>query len=224
MHVSTDEVFGSLGDDGHFTETSPYSPRSPYAASKAAADHLARAWFHTYGLPTIVTSCSNNYGAYQFPEKLVPLVVLNALEGKALPVYGDGKNVRDWLWVGDHCAALALVARRGVPGETYAIGGRQERTTLQVVESICDALESLAPKQARYRDQIAFVADRPGHDRRYAIDPAHLHATLGWSPTVSFEQGLRQTVAWYVAHRDWCAEITERRYRRERLGLPGVAS
>lgn len=222
VHVSTDEVFGSLGETGFFSEETRYSPRSPYASSKAAADHLARAWFHTYGLPTIVTNCSNNYGAYQFPEKLIPLVTLNALEGKPLPVYGDGTNVRDWLWVGDHCAALALVASRGAPGETYCIGGREERTTLQVVEAICDALSTLEPN-GDYRGLITMVTDRPGHDRRYAVDPSKIERELGWRITRKFSDGIRDTVKWYLAHREWCEEISSGRYARQRLGL-GAAS
>jgi dTDP-glucose 4,6-dehydratase len=223
VHVSTDEVFGSLGATGAFDEDTRYDPRSPYAASKASADHLARAWFHTYGLPTIVTNCSNNYGPYQFPEKLIPLVTLNALEGKPLPVYGDGKNVRDWLWVGDHCDALVRAASKGAPGATYCIGGRQERTTLQVVEGICDALSALRP-DGDYRRLITMVTDRPGHDRRYAIDPSKAERELGWKPTRGFEAGLRETVAWYLKHLDWCDEITSGRYSRERLGLASVAS
>ena len=223
VHVSTDEVFGSLGDTGYFDEDTRYAPNSPYAASKAAADHLARAWFATYGLPTIVTNCSNNYGPYQYPEKLIPLVVMNALEGKHLPVYGDGKNVRDWLWVGDHCEALTSIARRGTPGETYAIGGRQERTTLQVVEAICAVLDELVPTGAPHRRLIQMVTDRPGHDHRYAIDPKKLERTLGWKPSLTFEEGLRQTVRWYLDNRAWSESITAGIYRRERLGLRGAA-
>jgi dTDP-glucose 4,6-dehydratase len=223
VHVSTDEVFGSLAESGAFDEETRYDPRSPYAASKASADHLVRAWSHTYGLPAIVTNCSNNYGPFQFPEKLIPLVTLNALEGKPLPVYGDGKNVRDWLWVGDHCRALVLAAEKGAPGATYCIGGRQERTTLQVVEAICDALGALR-SNGNHRRLITMVTDRPGHDRRYAIDPSKAERELGWKPTRRFEEGLRETVAWYLAHRDWCDEITSGRYSRERLGLAVVAS
>jgi dTDP-glucose 4,6-dehydratase len=219
LHISTDEVYGSLGDEGFFTEASQYQPNSPYAASKAAADHLARAWFHTYGLPTIVTNCSNNYGPYQFPEKLIPLVTLNALEGKKLPVYGDGKNIRDWLYVGDHCAALRLCCDKGVPGEVYCVGGHNERTTLQIVETICDVLDRLRPsKDGSYRRLITFVKDRPGHDRRYAIDPAKIGRELGWKPETMFDQGIEKTIAWYLANKAWSDRITETKYKRERLG------
>jgi dTDP-glucose 4,6-dehydratase len=217
IHVSTDEVFGSLGETGFFREDTRYAPSSPYAASKAAADHLARAYHHTYGLPTIVTNCSNNYGPYQFPEKLIPLVLLNALEGKALPVYGDGKNVRDWLYVEDHCAALALVAEKGVAGETYAVGGHNERTTLQIVEGICDVLQTLRPVEGGYRRLIRFVTDRPGHDRRYAIDPEKIGRDLGWTPQTTFDEGLRRTIAWYLSHREWCEKIGVK--SRDRIGL-----
>jgi dTDP-glucose 4,6-dehydratase len=222
VHVSTDEVFGSLGAEGFFTETTPYAPNSPYAASKASADHLVRAYFHTYGLPALTTNCSNNYGPYQFPEKLIPLVILNALEEKALPIYGDGKNVRDWLYVGDHCEALHLAAEKGTPGQTYNIGGRCERTNLDLVSALCDALDRLAPRArsgAAYRDLITFVADRPGHDRRYAIDSTKIERELGWRPRTSFGEGLMQTVAWYLEHRSWCERISQGVYRRERLGL-----
>ncbi|MBI5535069.1 MAG: dTDP-glucose 4,6-dehydratase [Deltaproteobacteria bacterium] len=232
VHVSTDEVFGSLGDEGFFTETTKYAPNSPYAASKAGADHLTRAWFHTYGLPTITTNCSNNYGPYQFPEKLIPLVILNALEGKPLPVYGDGKNIRDWLFVGDHCEALSLVSEKGVPGESYNIGGHNERTTLQIVQAVCDHLDRLLPTSANadvasrnlgsYRELIKFVADRPGHDRRYAIDPQKICTELGWKPRSTFDTGIGSTVAWYLEHREWCQRITNGVYRRERLGLAGA--
>jgi dTDP-glucose 4,6-dehydratase len=221
VHVSTDEVFGSLGAEGFFTETTPYAPNSPYAASKASADHLVRAYFHTYGLPALTTNCSNNYGPYQFPEKLIPLVILNALEEKALPIYGDGKNVRDWLYVGDHCEALHLAAEKGTPGQTYNIGGRCERTNLDLVSALCEALDRLAPRRsgAAYRDLITFVADRPGHDRRYAIDSTKIERELGWRPRTSFGEGLVQTVAWYLEHRSWCERISQGVYRRERLGL-----
>jgi dTDP-glucose 4,6-dehydratase len=217
LHVSTDEVFGSLGATGFFREDTRYAPNSPYAASKASADHLARAYHHTYGLPVVVTNCSNNYGPYQFPEKLIPLVLLNALEGKPLPVYGDGKNVRDWLYVEDHCTALALVASKGIPGETYVVGGHNERTTLQIVEGICDALQALRPIEGGYRHLIRFVTDRPGHDRRYAIDPEKIGRELGWTPKTTFETGLRATVEWYLAHREWCEKIAAT--NRERIGL-----
>jgi dTDP-glucose 4,6-dehydratase len=224
VHVSTDEVFGSLGPTGHFTEESAYRPNSPYAASKAAADHLVRAYFKTYGLPTITTNCSNNYGPRQFPEKLIPLVILNALEGRPLPVYGTGQNVRDWLYVEDHCEALRLVLDRGRPGETYAIGGRQETTNISLVETICDLLQELAtqPRERptpKYRDLIRFVADRPGHDQRYAIDPTKAERDLGWRPRHTTATGLRKTLLWYLDNRPWCDGITQGVYRRERLGL-----
>jgi dTDP-glucose 4,6-dehydratase len=221
VHVSTDEVYGSLGPDGAFTEESRHAPNSPYAASKAGADHLVRAYRHTYGLPVITTNCSNNYGPRQFPEKLIPLVILNALEHKPLPVYGDGMNVRDWLFVGDHCEALRAVLARGVPGETYNVGGRSERTNLDVVHTICDLLDELVPWAAgrSYRSLVTFVKDRPGHDRRYAIDPGKIQRELGWAPAHGFEEGLRHTVRWYLDHRAWCARITAGTYRRERLGL-----
>lgn len=225
LHVSTDEVYGTLGADGLFSEDTAYAPNSPYAASKAAADHLVRAYFHTYGLPTIITNCSNNYGPYQFPEKLIPLMILNGLEGRPLPIYGDGGNVRDWLHVDDHCAGIMLALERGRLGEKYNIGGNNERTNLQVVEAICASLETCVPAASnaaltgrRYRDLRNFVPDRPGHDRRYAIDAAKIRQELGWSSRKSFEDGLVETVAWYVDHRDWCANIQTGRYNRERLG------
>jgi dTDP-glucose 4,6-dehydratase len=224
LHVSTDEVFGSLGPTGQFTETSPYRPNSPYAASKAAADHLVRAHFRTYGLPTLTTNCSNNYGPRQFPEKLIPLITLNALEGRRLPVYGSGLNVRDWLYVEDHCDALRLVLERGRPGETYTIGGRNEITNISLVETICDLLQELVPstphrKASLYRDLIHFVPDRPGHDERYAIDPSKTERELGWTPRHTMAAGLRKTLLWYLTHRAWCDGITAGVYRRERLGL-----
>ena len=223
VHVSTDEVFGSLGDDGYFTERTPYAPNSPYSASKAASDHLARAWHHTYGLPVVTTNCSNNYGPYQFPEKLVPLVILNALEGKPLPVYGRGENVRDWLFVEDHAAALRTVLAGGAVGETYAIGGHNERRNLEVVETICDLVDELAPATGdraggRRRDQITFVADRPGHDLRYAIDAGKIGRELGWTPAETFESGLRRTVAWYLDNRWWWERVRSGVYQGERLG------
>jgi len=220
LHVSTDEVYGSLGPAGLFTEQTPYDPRSPYSATKAASDHLARAWFHTYGLPTVVTNCSNNYGPRHFPEKLIPLVILNALEGRPLPVYGDGSNVRDWLHVEDHARALAAVLRGGRPGETYNIGGRSERTNLQVVHAICDALDARSPGATPRRSLITFVADRPGHDRRYAIDATKIERELGWVPRETFESGLDRTVAWYLANAWWWRPLREARYGGERLGLP----
>jgi len=202
LHVSTDEVYGSLGaDDPQFTETTPYSPNSPYSASKAGSDHLVRAYHHTYGLPTLTTNCSNNYGPYQFPEKLIPLIIANALAGKALPVYGDGKNVRDWLYVVDHCSGIRAVLSGGRIGETYNIGGWNEKTNLEVVYTLCDLLDDLAPRgSGSYRDQINFVKDRPGHDRRYAIDASKIRRELGWQPKERFATGLEKTVQWYLAN------------------------
>ena len=222
LHVSTDEVFGSLGDTGAFTETTAYDPRSPYSASKAASDHLARAWFHTYGLPVIVSNCSNNYGPYHFPEKLIPLTILNALEGKSLPVYGRGDNVRDWLYVDDHAAALELIVRRGTPGESYNVGGRNERTNLQVVETVCDLVDELRPGPESRRRLITFVSDRPGHDHRYAIDASKLERELGWRAEETFETGLRRTVQWYLDREDWWRPLRER-YAGQRLGLDKAA-
>ncbi|MGO4872042.1 MAG: dTDP-glucose 4,6-dehydratase [Roseiarcus sp.] len=222
LHISTDEVFGSLGAEGLFREDSPYRPNSPYSASKASADHLARAWRETYGLPTILTNCSNNYGPYHFPEKLIPLAILNAVEGKRLPVYGRGENVRDWLYVEDHAAALLMVARRGAVGQSYNVGGRSERRNIEVVQAICEILDEIRPKPAgSYREQIAFVADRPGHDARYAIDCSKIERELGWRPRESFETGLRKTVRWYLDNPDWWGAIRSGRYRGERLGLNG---
>lgn len=218
-HISTDEVFGSLGEDGLFSETTPYDPRSPYSASKASSDHLARAWHHTYGLPVVVSNCSNNYGPYHFPEKLIPLVTLNALEGKPLPVYGKGDNVRDWLHVEDHARALHLIATQGAPGESYNVGGRNERTNLQVVEAICDVLDELRPVAGlKRRDLITFVADRPGHDARYAIDATKLETELGWKAQETFDTGLRKTIQWYLDNEAWWAPLRER-YAGQRLGL-----
>ncbi|MBI1965753.1 MAG: dTDP-glucose 4,6-dehydratase [Betaproteobacteria bacterium] len=216
LHVSTDEVYGSLGaGDPAFTESTPYAPNSPYAASKAAADHLARACHHTYGLPVVTTNCSNNYGPYQFPEKLIPLVIVNALEGKSLPVYGDGGNVRDWLYVGDHCAAVRRVLQKGRPGEAYNIGGNAEKTNLDVVNAICAILEELRPSSLipHPSSLITFVPDRPGHDRRYAMDTRKIEAELGWKPREKFESGLRRTVEWYLAHLDWVGGVTSGAYR-----------
>lgn len=225
-HVSTDEVFGSLGEDGAFTETTPYDPRSPYSASKAASDHLVRAWGHTYGLPVLVTNCSNNYGPRQFPEKLIPLVILRAIAGEPLPVYGDGGNVRDWLHVEDHARALRLVLERGTPGETYNIGGNAERRNIDVVSAICAALDAQLPRGDgnRHADAIEFVADRPGHDRRYAIDASKIARELGWAPDRSFEEGIADTVAWYLANRGWWEDILARRYDTARLGLAAGAA
>lgn len=219
-HVSTDEVFGSLGAEGYFHEEYPYQPTSPYSASKAASDHFVRAWHHTYGLPAIVTNCSNNYGPYHFPEKLIPLVILNALEGKPLPVYGKGENVRDWLYVDDHARALILAAERGRPGETYAIGGHNERRNIDVVRAICALVDELAPNPAigPRAGLISYVADRPGHDLRYAIDAAKIERDLGWRPAETFETGLRKTVEWYLANRDWWERVRSGVYRGERLG------
>ncbi len=216
VHVSTDEVYGSLGpDDPPFSESHPYSPNSPYSASKASSDHLARAYHHTYGLPVLTTNCSNNYGPYQFPEKLIPLMVLNALRGKALPVYGDGLNVRDWLYVTDHCGAIRDVLDKGLPGETYNIGGNCERTNLQVVNAICSILDRLAPRQGNpYSSQIAYVSDRPGHDRRYAIDSRKLASELGWSPSQQFESGLEQTMRWYLTNPEWIKGVESGTYKR----------
>jgi dTDP-glucose 4,6-dehydratase len=219
LHVSTDEVYGSLGETGAFSEETPYAPNSPYAASKASADHLVRAYFHTYGLPGLITNCSNNYGPYQFPEKLIPLMILNAVDGRPLPIYGDGGNVRDWLHVDDHCAGILLVLRKGLPGEKYNIGGGSERTNLQIVDRLCDTLDELRKGATSAHTLKTFVRDRPGHDRRYAIDATKIRRELGWSPAHTFEQGLRETVAWYLAHRDWCEAVQTGRYRRERLGL-----
>jgi dTDP-glucose 4,6-dehydratase len=214
LHVSTDEVYGSLApDDPAFSETTPYAPNSPYAASKAASDHLVRAYFHTYGLPALTTNCSNNYGPLQFPEKLIPLVILHALEGKSLPVYGDGANVRDWLFVGDHCSAIRTVLERGRLGETYNVGGNSERKNIEVVRTICALLDELQPAASKHEELITFVKDRPGHDRRYAINAEKIRSELGWQPFVSFEQGLRQTVEWYLANRAWVENIRTGAYR-----------
>jgi dTDP-glucose 4,6-dehydratase len=213
LHVSTDEVYGSLGPkDPPFSETTPYAPNSPYSASKAASDHLVRAYHHTYGLPVLTTNCSNNYGPYHFPEKLIPLMITNALAGKPLPIYGDGKNVRDWLYVADHCAAIRCVLADGKPGETYNIGGWNEKTNLEVVHTLCDILDDLAPKSGSYRDQIAYVKDRPGHDRRYAIDAQKVERELGWKPAETFDSGIRKTVQWYLEHQEWVREVQSGEY------------
>ncbi|EMJ9289487.1 dTDP-glucose 4,6-dehydratase [Klebsiella michiganensis] len=223
-HISTDEVYGDLHDSGaFFTETTAYAPSSPYSASKASSDHLVRAWQRTYGLPALVTNCSNNYGPYHFPEKLIPLTILNALAGKPLPVYGNGQQIRDWLFVEDHARALYQVATRGEPGETYNIGGHNERKNIEVVETICDLLEELAPHKpdglACYRDLITFVADRPGHDLRYAIDATKIERELGWTPDETFTSGMRKTVAWYLANESWWRQVLDGSYQGERLGL-----
>lgn len=203
-HISTDEVYGSLGAEGHFTEDTPYDPRSPYSASKAASDHLVRAWHHTYGLPVVLSNCSNNYGPYHFPEKLIPKTILSALHGRAIPVYGRGENVRDWLYVEDHAEALLLVVDRGVPGRSYNIGGHNERRNVDIVHAICALMDEMVPRAAgSYRDLVEFVADRPGHDARYAIDPARITRELGWRPSVTVEEGLRRTVRWYLDNPDW---------------------
>ncbi|MGF9759443.1 dTDP-glucose 4,6-dehydratase [Microvirga sp. 0TCS3.31] len=219
-HISTDEVFGSLGAEGYFTETTAYDPRSPYSASKAASDHLVRAWHHTFGLPVVVSNCSNNYGPYHFPEKLIPLVILNALEGKPLPVYGDGSNVRDWLYVEDHARALALIALTGKVGESYNVGGHNEKTNLEVVQAICTVLDAIAPDEriGSRQSLITFVRDRPGHDQRYAIDPTKIGQDLGWVPQETFETGLAKTVRWYLENRPWWERIRSGVYRGERLG------
>jgi len=217
-HISTDEVFGSLGDTGYFTESSPYQPSSPYSASKASSDHLVRAWHKTYGLPVVITNCSNNYGPYQFPEKLIPLMILNALEGKSLPVYGNGQQVRDWLYVDDHAKALFLAASSGEVGGTYNIGGDSERTNLEVVLKICEILDQEAGNRNR-ASLIEHVTDRPGHDVRYAIDASKINSELGWRPSVTFEQGLYNTIRWYLTNRSWCENVQSGKYRRERLGL-----
>ncbi len=214
LHVSTDEVYGSLGpSDPAFTETTPYAPNSPYAASKAASDHLVRAYHHTYGLPAVTTNCSNNYGPYQFPEKLIPLMIVNALKRKPLPVYGDGGNVRDWLYVGDHCAGVRLVLKQGQVGETYNIGGSAEKANVEVVKAVCAILDELRPDSAPHEKLITFVADRPGHDRRYAIDAGKIRNELGWKPRERFETGLRKTVEWYLDHMKWVDNVTSGAYR-----------
>jgi len=231
LQISTDEVFGSLGPEGAFSETTPFAPNSPYSASKAGADHLVRAYHETFGLAALATHCSNNYGPYQFPEKLIPLMILNALEGKPLPIYGDGGNVRDWLYVEDHCSALLRVLEHGQPGETYNIGGRSERANLEIVDGLCTALEAAAPAASnpaltekgigQYTELKTFVEDRPGHDRRYAIDDSKIRDRLDWSPAVDLETGLARTVDWYLAHREWCEAVQSGSYRRERLGALG---
>jgi len=216
LHVSTDEVYGSLGpQDPPFCETTPYAPNSPYAASKAGSDHLVRSYHHTYGLPTLTTNCSNNYGPFQFPEKLIPLMILNARDGKPLPVYGDGKNIRDWLYVGDHCQAIATVLREGRPGETYNIGGWNEKLNLEVVEMICDLVDEMAPRAGGSRRELTtFVKDRPGHDRRYAMDARKIERQLGWKPKETFATGIRKTVRWYLDHEDWVRDVTSGSYRQ----------
>lgn len=224
LHVSTDEVYGSLGDEGLFHETTPYDPSSPYSASKAASDHLAKAWHRTYGFPVVVSNCSNNYGPYHFPEKLIPLVILNALEGKPLPIYGAGSNVRDWLYVDDHAKALALITSQGKLGETYNVGGRNERTNLQVVEAICDELDTIMPTEQSRRKLIKHVTDRPGHDQRYAIDATRLETELGWRAEETFDTGLKKTIRWYLDNPDWWEPLRKSVYSGERLGLKAPAN
>ncbi|WP_026839828.1 dTDP-glucose 4,6-dehydratase [Citrifermentans bremense] len=216
IHVSTDEVYGSLGETGYFTETTSYDPRSPYSASKASSDHLVNAYYHTYGLPTMITNCSNNYGPYHFPEKLIPLIISNAINGRDLPLYGDGSNVRDWLYVIDHCSAILAVLEGGRLGETYNVGGNSEKRNLEVVETVCDILDTTAPPLANglpRRSLIRFVKDRPGHDQRYAIDAAKIRNELGWSPSVSFEDGIRRTIEWYLANPDWVQGVCDGSYQ-----------
>lgn len=217
-HISTDEVFGSLGETGQFKETTPYDPRSPYSASKAASDHLVRAWHETYGLPVVLSNCSNNYGPFHFPEKLVPVVILNALHGRNIPIYGDGKNIRDWLYVEDHADALLTVVSRGTDGRSYNIGGEAEATNLELVNLICETLDSLRPASASYASLIKFVEDRPGHDRRYAIDPTRIREELGWKPSVTLQEGIERTVAWYLANEAWWRPLLDRQGVGERLG------
>ena len=224
LHISTDEVYGSLGESGFFTESTPYDPRSPYSASKASSDHLVSAWFHTYGLPVLLTNCSNNYGPVHFPEKLIPLVIQRALQGQPIPVYGDGGNVRDWLFVEDHVRALVAVLERGWVGEGYNVGGNNERTNLQVVHAICALLDELAPAGQPHARLITFVQDRPGHDRRYAIDAGKISRELGWAPVETFESGLRRTVEWYLENQEWCEHVTSGSYQLDRLGLARAAS
>lgn len=223
LHVSTDEVYGSLGEEGKFTEETPYQPNSPYSASKAASDHLVRAYYHTYGLPVLTTNCSNNYGPYQFPEKLIPLMILNAMSGKALPIYGQGLNIRDWLYVEDHCKAVEAVLCKGRVGQVYNIGGNNEKTNVEVVETLCSLLDELLPNSSfsPHKQLVKFVVDRPGHDLRYAIDAGKIKNELGWEPEETFETGLRKTVQWYIDHSNWWTNILDGSYRGERLGLQG---
>jgi len=216
LHVATDEVYGSLGDTGLFTESTPYDPRSPYSASKASSDHLVSAYYHTYGLPTMITNCSNNYGPYHFPEKLIPLIINNALKGAELPVYGDGKNVRDWLYVVDHCSAILTVLEKGQPGETYNVGGNNEKQNIEIVQRVCDLLDDkvgLLPSGQARRSLIRFVTDRPGHDRRYAIDASKIKDQLGWEPSVNFEEGIEKTIDWYLSHPNWVSSVLDGSYQ-----------
>lgn len=218
LHFSTDEVYGELDDESFFTEETPYDPRSPYSSSKASSDHLVRAWYHTYGLPTMITNCSNNYGPYQFPEKLIPVVILKALQQKDIPVYGKGSNVRDWLYVDDHARALLKVLEEGIPGQTYNTGGHNEKKNIEVVYTICDILNELSPNKADYRDQITFVTDRPGHDFRYAIDASKIQKELGWIPNETFDSGIRKTIQWYLDNIHWCESVIKNNYDLQRLG------
>jgi dTDP-glucose 4,6-dehydratase len=219
LHVSTDEVYGSLKpEDPSFSETTPYAPNSTYSASKASADHLVRAYHHTFGLPVLTTNCSNNYGPYQFPEKLIPLMILNACEGKSLPIYGDGSNIRDWLHVEDHCSGILSVLRKGRAGETYCIGGASEKTNMEVIDTLCNILDRHHPSGAPHNQLKTFVTDRPGHDHRYAIDFSKIKSELGWQPSYSFEEGIEQTVRWYLNHQEWCNNVSSGNYQRERLG------
>ena len=220
LHVSTDEVYGSLGDEGAFTEETPYAPSSPYSASKASSDHLVQAWYHTYGLPTLTTNCSNNYGPYQYPEKLIPLMILNALAGKPLPIYGNGQNVRDWLFVEDHCSAIWAVVQKGTPGQMYNVGGNSEKTNLEVVDTLCSLLDELLPDSPHrpHANLKTFVSDRPGHDWRYAIDASKIRRDIGWEPQETFESGMRSTVRWYLENLDWCEAVKHGSYDGERLG------
>ena len=220
-HISTDEVFGELGDEGYFTEDTAYDPRSPYSASKASSDHIVRAWHHSFGLPVLITNCSNNYGPYHFPEKLIPLMIIKCLRGEPLPVYGKGANIRDWLYVDDHVRALTAVFERGAVGESYMVGGRSERTNLEVVERICDTLDSISPRAdgISYRNQISYVEDRAGHDFRYAIDASKLERELGWKPQESFDTGIERTIRWYIDNQPWWQAILDGTYSGERLGL-----
>jgi dTDP-glucose 4,6-dehydratase len=225
LHISTDEVFGSLGKEGYFTEESAYNPKSPYSASKAGSDHFVKAWYHTYGLPVLITNCSNNYGPYQFPEKLIPVIILNALKGKSIPVYGKGENIRDWIYVEDHVNAILEVVEKGRIGQTYTVGARNEQKNLDLVKKICSLLDQLAPepKVEKHETLIDFVQDRPGHDFRYAVDPKKIEREIGWQPSHSFEEGLKNTVVWYIKNLDWCEQILNGSYRLERLGLEGIS-
>ena len=220
LHVSTDEVYGSLGETGLFTEETPYAPNSPYAASKASSDHLVRSYLHTYGMPILITNCSNNYGPYQFPEKLIPLIILNALEGKQLPIYGNGLNIRDWLYVEDHCSAIRTVLENGCIGEKYNIGGNYEKTNIEIVKTICRLLDEVEPQKSGqlYENLITYVDDRPGHDLRYAIDSSKIQKELGWTPSETFESGIRKTLDWYLENLEWCKQVTDKNYNRDRLG------